>query len=417
MPPEADSYAPLSSNPWVRAAVVVWAVMTVAVCVRSVIQGHRQSLLPVWRLAGHDWLTSHDLYDHPKGHPIRSGYRYSPLCAALFVPFDLMPRAAADVACRLLNAAAFLAAVAWWLGRGVPGALTASRVGIVYLLMAPIALGSLNNGQMNLLMMGLLLACLTAVSAGRWNVAAWSAAAAVLLKIYPISLVLLIALIYPRRFLPRFLAATAILCIVPFVMQDPDYVLRQYSFWWLRLSHNDAYRRFWPLPVLYRDVWLLFTVWKLPITVPQYTLLQLAGAAGCGVLVLVGRWRLGAGKHLLFALLAATTVWMLVLGPSPESCTYSVLAPAMAWWLVRSHQEGNLAAHYPGVFAYGLLMLCTIAGTHSRGIELYHVPGLQPIAVLVFAAGALAGFAAWCARGQAEQPTAREQPPEIRLAA
>jgi hypothetical protein len=414
MPPEADS---LGRNFWVRAAIVVWAVMTVAVCARSVVQGHRQSVFPVWQLAGHDWRTGHDIYDHPKGHLVRSGYRYSPLCAALFVPFDLIPTPVGDVACRLLNAAAFLAAVAWWLRRGVPGALTPTQFGLVYLLMAPIALGSLNNGQMNLVMMALLLVCLTAVSAERWNLAAWSAAGAVLLKIYPISLVLLIALIHPRRFLPRFLLAMAVLCLIPFFLQDPNYVLNQYSFWWMRVRHNDAYRRFWPLPVLYRDVWLLLTVWKVPVTVPQYTLVQLTGAAGCGLLALVGRWRLGPGKRLLFALLCATSVWMLVLGPSPESCTYAVLAPAMAWWLVRSHQEGLLAAHYPGVFGYGLLLLCTVAGTHSRGIELYHVPGLQPIAVLAFAAGALAGFAAWCARGRAEEPAAANQPAEVRLAA
>jgi hypothetical protein len=265
-------------------------------------------------------------------------------------------------------------------------------------------------------MMALLLVCLTAVATDRWNLAAWSAAAAVLLKIYPISLVLLIALVHPRRFLPRFLLAMAALCVAPFLLQDPGYVLNQYALWWQRVSHNDAYRRFWPLPVLYRDVWLLFTVWKVPITVPQYTLLQLAGAAACGVVALVGRWRLGAGRPLLFVLLCATTVWMLVLGPSPESCTYAVLAPAMAWWLVRSHQEGKLAAHYPGVFAYGLMMLCTVAGTHSRGIELYHVPGLQPIAVLAFAAGVLVGLGAWCARGRAE-PAAPERLPEVRLAA
>ena len=48
------------------------------------------------------------------------------------------------------------------------------------------------------------------------SIAAWSAAGAVLLKIYPISLVLLVALIHPRRFLPRFLVAMAVLCVVPF---------------------------------------------------------------------------------------------------------------------------------------------------------------------------------------------------------
>jgi hypothetical protein len=109
---------------------------------------------------------------------------------------------------------------------------------------------------------------------------------------------------------------------------------------------------------------------------------------------------------------------MLVLGPSPESSTYAILAPALAWWLVRSREEGHEAAHYAGAIAYGLLLLCVVAGTHSRGIALYHVPGLQPIAVLLFAGGALGSAAAWCAaRRETGPPVQAEHSAGARRAA
>jgi hypothetical protein len=399
-------------DPWIRLAVFVWFVMTLAVCLRSAYHGERQSVYPVWRGAGHDWRSGHDLYDDgPTRDLVRFGYRYSPLVAGLFTGFDFVPDWLGNILCRLLNGIVFLAAVAWWLQRGVPHETTPTQRGVIYLLMAPVALGSLNNGQMNLLMIGLLLVCLTAVCADRWNLAALSGAGAVVLKIYPISLILLVALVHPRRFLPRLVLALGLLLALPFLMQSPDYVARQYHLWWLRVSHNDVYRRSWALASSYRDIWLLIRVWQLPVSLPQYTALQLAGAGLCAGVALVGRWRLGAGKRLLLVLLVSATAWMLVLGPSPESSTYAILAPALAWWLVQSDAEGLRGAHYAAVFAYGLLLVCVIAGTHSRGIELYHVPGLQPLAVLIFAGGAFTSFVVWCLPGHSRRRLELMQPP------
>ncbi len=378
-------------DPWLRAAASVWLVLTLAVCARSAVQGERQSVYPTWQTAGRDWLAGRDLYEEGAGaDPFRFGFRYSPLAAALLTPCGLMPLRAGNVVFRLVNAAAFLAAVAWWLRRGAPGTTTPAVRGLVYLLLAPLALGSLNNGQVNLIVIALLLACSTGAAAERWNLAAFFGAMAILLKLYPAAFVLLVAIAHPRRFLPRLLVALAVLLALPLALQSPEYVVRQYGLWWARISHNDAYRRFWPLQEGYRDVWLLIRVWQLPVGLPAYTALQLGAAGAAAALAVWFRLRLGAGKRLLSVLLLFSCAWMLGLGPAPESCTYVLIGPSLAWWLVQSRREGDHLAHYAAAFGYGLLLLCVVAGTHSRGIALYQVAGLQPLAVLLFTAGVLA---------------------------
>jgi hypothetical protein len=372
-------------------AVFVWCAMTVGVCARSAIQGTKGSLFPTWSGAGRDWRAGHDLYEEDnRGDKNRFGYRYSPLMAALLTPWGFVPLGLGNVLWRLFNAGVFLAAVGWWLREGVPHPATATTRGLIYLLVAPLALGSLNNAQVNLILIGLLLMCLTAVSLNRWYVAALCAALAIYLKVYPIAFVLLLALLHPRRFLPRFLLVFALLGALPFLLQDPEYVMRQYGLWWERIRHNDVYRRYWPLREGYRDGWLLVRAWGLPVTLSAYTLLQLGGAAACGLLTVWFRLRLGPGRQLLAVVLLLSCGWMLVLGPAPESATYVLIAPSLAWWLVRSRATGDHLAHYAGVVAYGFLGLCVVGGSSSRGIDLYQVAGLQPLAVLLFLGGVLA---------------------------
>jgi hypothetical protein len=381
---------------WARLALAVWLVMTLAVCARSAARPHHQTVYPVWKGAGHDWRTGHDLYDdRPSADATRFGFRYSPLVAAGFTLCDLVPERAGNVLWRVVNAIAFLAALAWWLRDGVPLQATPGQRGLVILLTAPVALGSLNNGQANLLMVALLLGCITALAVERWNIAAVCAALAVLLKIYPIALVLLLALAYPRRFAPRFVLALLLLSALPFLMQRPDYVARQYALWWERVSHNDAYRRTWPLAAGYRDVWMLVRVWQLPVSLKQYTALQLAGAGTCAAVTALSAWRLGRDRRLLLVALTLATGWMLLLGPAPESCTYVLIAPALGWWLVQTWRQNHPVAHYLAAQCYGLLLGAVVTGTSTHGIQLYHVPGLQPLAVMCFLAGFLGVVIVW----------------------
>lgn len=394
MRPEGVRSKWFAIDPWMRGALCLYLLLFVAVGTRTVLQPHRGSLYPVWKLAGRDWLTGHDLYgDSLGGGASRSEYRYSPLVAGLFTACNLLPDGVGNVGWRFINLVSFLAALGWWLSKGLAFDFSPARRGVAFLLAAPLALGSLNNGQVNLLLIALMLASVTASALGRWNIAALCMAAAIMFKIYPVALALLLIMVYPRQLGLRVLVALALLAAMPFLMQDSEYVLRQYRLWYDRVSHGDDYRRYWELVSGYRDLWLLIRAWELPVTLRQYTLLQLAGAAGCAALTLVATFRLPKGRETLFVVLSLATMWMLLLGPAPESCTYVLAAPTLGVWLLHTADGRNRPGHYLAVCGYGLLILCVIAGTHSPLIRLYQASGLQPLGLILYAIGFVGSIA------------------------
>src|SRR5207237_9491226 len=131
-------------------------------------------------------------------------YRYSPLVAVCFAPFSLLPDATGAVLWRLLNVGVFIVALAWWSESVLPGPLTRRQRVVLFLLVLPLAVGNLNNGQSNLLVLGLILMAVAALAnAGgpvtdswRFALAAVCLALASLFKIYPIAIGLLLVVIY-----------------------------------------------------------------------------------------------------------------------------------------------------------------------------------------------------------------------------
>src|SRR5262245_60286200 len=175
---------PDAGDPWVRGATLVWGAVVVAVCARAAWQPRQRNLCPTWAAAGADWRAGADVY-RARWEPPLDQFRYSPAVAALLAPYSRLPERAGNVVWRLLSAGAFLGAFAWWLGTVGPGpAAPAPRQrGILFLLLVPLALGSLNNGQPNPLLAGLLLAAVAAAARGRWALCAACVALATAFKV------------------------------------------------------------------------------------------------------------------------------------------------------------------------------------------------------------------------------------------
>src|SRR5262245_53982143 len=253
MPPEPWH---VGAGAWGRAAALVWVAVLVAVCARAAWQPHKRNLYPTWAAAAADWRAGADLY-RTTWEPPLDQFRYSPAVAALLAPWAALPERAGNVLWRLLNAGAFLGAFAWWLKAGAPAPTTARQRGILFLLVVPLTLGSLGNGQPNLLLAGLLLAAVAAAATGRWALGAGWVAVAAAFKVYPLALGLLLLAAYPRRLAWRLPLAVALLAGLPFLLQEPGYVARQYGLWLGRIATNDEARRYWPDHMAYRDLWLL----------------------------------------------------------------------------------------------------------------------------------------------------------------
>jgi hypothetical protein len=342
-------------------------------------------------MAGTDWLAGADLYrnDLPSWLEV---YRYGPTVAAFMAPLALIPESVGSVLWRLLNAAVFLGAFAWWLRAAAPRPCSPHATGLLYLLLLPLAVGSLNNAQPNVLLTGLLLAALAGVARQRWNLAAFCLAGAVVLKLYPLALALLLLVVYPRQLLPRLLVALLALAALPFLLQEPDYVMRQYHLWWVeRLHTGDEARRYWPLHAAYRDLWLLFRVLHVPISLPLYELLQIGSGLGCGLIALVARWKYGPTAGVLLLIWTLGSCWMMLFGPATESSTYVLLAPCLAWILLSAWQQPWPSGPRWTVTVAGVLFLVSVLAGVGPWVTTLHGLAIHPLATVLLLVGV-----GWC---------------------
>src|SRR5262249_21505181 len=144
-----------------------------------------------------------------------------------------------------------VAGVIWrWLGLSilVSGALywfrtiwrmADRRVPLAFLLFLPLAIKNLNNGQINLPLVGLTLAGSAAVIQQRWTVAAAAFMLASSVKPYLFAIVLLMLLVQPRPLTGRLLVFCILGLAFPFLCQRPNYVIDQYVNWWHHVSTDD----------------------------------------------------------------------------------------------------------------------------------------------------------------------------------
>lgn len=365
-----------------KLVVALWCAAVLAVSVRAaVLPAH--SVYPIFSGAARNWLAGADLY-RPVGEP----YRYSPLVTTLFVALGLLPDAMGGVLWRGLSAGAFLGALGWWCATALPRDLTRTGRAWLFLLVLPLAVGNLHNGQSNTLVIALLLAGVTALATGRAGrhetLAAACVALACLFKVYPIALGMLLALVASRRFTARLLLLLSVGLLLPFLLQWPGYVAAQYLGWLHHLETSDRHvlaRELW-----YRDFQELCWTCRVPLSTAAYRVVQLLAAAGCAAACLAAG-RAGWERRRLLAL--ATVLgccWMTAFGSATESATYVLVAPVAAWAAVEAW--GRRAVLVRGLLAggYGLLALAQLANWFPRGKELQML-GVQPFATLLLAAG------------------------------
>jgi hypothetical protein len=322
-----------ASERWQRLAVGVWVVIAALTCGRALLIAlpRHHGIYHVYAAAGQNWRAGQDVYAEKDGFDI---FRYSPAVAALLVPFSALPDVLGSFAWRLANLACYVAGLAAWVRHGLPRPLSQRQEALFYLLLAPMSINGLINGQANGLVVGLLLLTAALVCLQRWTWAAACMALATLLKVYPLAFGLLLAAAYPRAFAARLALALGAGLALPFVLQEPGYVLHQYE-GWVRLLASDTGRQdWWCLDLWYRDVRFLFKVWLTPLSARTFLALQLGAAVTLAAICVAGRWRGWSTQRLSAWALGMSCCWMLVLGPCTEGCTYILLAPVLAWTVV-----------------------------------------------------------------------------------
>jgi hypothetical protein len=367
-------------GPFIQLAVALWMMIVLVISVRTLLSPLTNSVYPVFAEAARHWQAVENLYDS-REHP----YRYSPVAALLFVPLSALPDSLAGTLWRLMNVGVYLGALGWWAKRAVPLRLTGDIRALIFLLIIPLSVGSLNNGQSNALILGLLLVAVTGAGCGRWNLSSGCVALATLFKIYPLVVGLLLAVVYPRRFAPRLALGLLLGLCLPFCFQSPDYVLTQYAGWFRHVVSDD--RQILPRELWYRDLRLLCHVWHVSLGRTAYLSLQVMGVGVIAAVCAVGQLRSWNQKRLLLVLFVLSCCWMTVLGPATESCTYILLAPALAWACLESRLVPHARWTQIGILCSYALFTLTQAAPWFRAVgRQFHSWGPQPLAGLVLCA-------------------------------
>jgi hypothetical protein len=393
-----------------RAAWVVWILLVVAGVGRAALydQVRHRGSYEVFQDGGRYWLAGQPVYDvaHPESLCV---FRYSPLWAAAFTPLGLMPAPAGSAVLRLANFIVLLLGMAWWGSRVLGQSPERGRQAHWWLLTALAAGGTLLDVQLNLFTLGLMLIGMAALEARRWNLSAATIGLAVCCKAYPISLALVLVLVYPRRFAPRFAVALLALLALPFVLQHPVYVAEQYHDW----LHGGLNARYtsggW-----FQDAMYLWCRWVGGPSLDRTTYLLAAAAVGAliALAVLRRRGRVPA-TDLHVSLFGMCLAWMMAFGPATEAKTYVMLTPAAALVMLRVCLGGPpLWWRLAGGAAYTLLTLSVLQLLFPLNKPLHHL-GAQPFAALLL----LPIFLCWRSLRPAEAAPTIAMPLTLRAAA
>lgn len=363
-------------------ARVAWAVVILITVLRSGCGLHRSIAFANFRLAGTHWLQAEYLYGD------RRGFIYSPLAAAFFAPFAMIPPSLGIVIWQLINAAALLAGLAALL-RLFPQNVRRHSA-ISHLLMIPWAIGNLDIGHSNPLLAGLIMLSVAAADSGRWTTSAICIGLATYLKIYPVAVAMLLLVIAPRQFGWRFLIVFLAMAVAPFFLQNWHYVSDQYRAWFATRGGDD--RLNYPLKYAPLDLWfLLHWIGHLPVPPLFYTLLQAGGGGAVALFCWWSKWKKQWSPARVFiALFSLVSIWMVLLGPATESYTYILLAPVLITALVHLFSEKA----FPLKICVLLVFIMELAAV-ARNIFLSHfnppwIFALQPLGALLLVGPCLA---------------------------
>jgi alpha-1,2-mannosyltransferase len=337
-----------------RAVLLLWGVVGLAVSVRTLVRPDTHTVFPIYSAGAQRWWDDTPLYIRADG---LDDFRYPPPFAVAVTPFTALGTRAGGVLWGWVSLGVYLAGL-WGFSRDVLG--WAGRRGRLAGLLALGLAGALRglwNAQANALVVGLLLLGVSALVRRRWWRGSFLLAGGVWVKLTPLAVGLLLCALWPRRLAPRLALALGVLALVPLVSRPPGVVLGRYMEWVGHMRQTGKER--WPG---FRDAW---TAWsaarhmmegregplplKADLDSPGYRAVQLVTAAGALGWCLWQRRRGLGGEALGVRALAMGCAWLLLFGPATEHSTYVFLAPALAWGMLRDEGRGRWLVVTAGV--------------------------------------------------------------------
>ena len=357
--------------------LALWAAVLVIIWVRVGFFSHSHDVFGTYADAGRKWTAAEPLYSYTRG------FVYSPLVAAFFAPFSWLPIALGSVLWRLVNATLFVGAIFWWLKAEMNDHLPRSSFWLVYLLILPLSLGNFNNGQVNPMIIGLLMVAIIAAHEKRWTLSAVALGFSAYLKIYPLSVGLLLVVLYPRQLGWRLALTLILMGAASFLLQRPAYVLEQYQRWFSTRAADD---RRMNMDIAPRDFAMILRLLHINLSSRLVLFLQMLAGAGAAALCVIGRIQRWSERRLLTCVFTTGTCWMLLFGPATEDATYAVIAPPLAFSLVQAFQQKiDTWMRVLLSASYAILLLGLILNAFFGLKKTPALMSVQPFGALLFA--------------------------------
>jgi len=309
------------SRPW-AAARFAWGLAALASTVKVLVSPDRHTLWLVFRKGALGWWAGENIYVNRTDY-----FNYSPAFAALVAPFVALG-VVGNVLFNVAGLALLYFAILRLTRVVFPEPVLSRNAPVVLLLSLVGVLRAVWSSQAHTWSAAFVFLAAVAIVERRWWASAFALALSIHLKLAPIALAAVVAVVWPAAMAWRVPLAILAVAAVPFVRGHPAEVLAMYPQWrdWLEKFSRIRFPSF-------RDARHLFEIAGVATPLGAYRVVQAAALLA----VLFWAWRLARRRvetrWLVSGAFALTIAYLLVLGPAVEFTQYPMLAPwvSAAW--------------------------------------------------------------------------------------
>ncbi|MFO0884565.1 MAG: glycosyltransferase family 87 protein [Pirellulales bacterium] len=389
---------PTAGRRWLQIALLCWWIVLVATCTKSLLKNGTndpKSVYSVFPESARRWANSDSLYAKYNGYDI---YRYSPTFAVAALPLAPLSNPVGGVIWSILSFTALLAATRAFSDWAFDSSKFPEREGQILLLSLVPTIGGLWSQQSNAFIVAAILGGMMMAQQRKFWTAALLLAIPIYLKIWPVIMVLLIVLRWPKQLIGRGVVMMLALALLPYLFQHPRYVTQQYIDWYTVLTGPLQGR--WQG---YRDFWTIIEELRLPISVSGYKYLQVASLAGLFAYGIVANLKLHSDRAFLIATFSVWCCWQLLMGPGTERLTYGLIGPSAAfavwesrrlgrsfiyvsilWWMISLFSMGSIELAFHPIFPLEKVLLPGALFSLTVWLTLFpYEPAKKPAALAI----------------------------------
>ncbi|MBI1335403.1 MAG: DUF2029 domain-containing protein [Phycisphaera sp.] len=306
-------------NTWVG-----WVIVALVMAILAGLNPHQRTVTNSYRDAAERWWAGQPIYEDTQ---TTFGFLYLPQSALVYSPFIVGPAGLSEAVYRVVITGLYAMAL-WRLCGWVWPTRGGGLFPLASLLVLPLAIGALRNGQANVPLFALM--ALAAVDAHDGKYVRCAALLALALAVKPLAVVmiLLVVAIHPRKMALPMLAALLVVFLLPFVFQPwhasgGGYAWSQYTAAYEKLRSAAS-------PVEpYQDLRGMLMAWGVDVPEKVLTMVRAVAAMGTLALAYVAQRRWPA-RQAGFALLALALGYLMVFNPRTEGTSYVMWQPVIA---------------------------------------------------------------------------------------